>query len=122
MPELLHILSPEPGRDRLITPKNLYTRILAETGLGGISTFIVFIIALLGCALYLWLSPANETRYWGIAGLLGLIVVAVSANFFDSFALPNMWVVFGLITAAASISDQEVRMITSPGQDMGQGK
>ena len=121
-PELLHILSPEPGRDRLITPKNLYTRILAETGLGGISTFIVFILALLGCALYLWLSPANETRYWGIAGLLGLIVVVVSANFFDSFALPNMWVVFGLITAAASISDQEERMITSPGQDTGQGK
>jgi len=116
-PELLHILSPEQGRDRLITPKNLYARILAETGLGGIATFIVFIIALLGCTLYLWLSPANETRYWGIAGLLGLIVVAVSANFFDSFALPNMWIVFGLIAAAASISNKDTQIITSPTPD-----
>lgn len=112
MPELLHILSPEQGRDRLITPKNLYARILAETGLSGIATFIVFIIALLGCALYLWLSPVNETRYWGIAGLLGLIVIAVSANFFDSFALPNMWIVFGLIAAAASISNKDTQITT----------
>jgi len=110
LPELLRIVSPEPGRDRLITPKNLYFRILAEMGLLGIAAFLAFMIAILGCALYLWLSTNREEKYWGLAGLLGLVVVAVGAISFDSFTLPNMWVVYGLITAATSISEQNSRI------------
>jgi len=33
-PELLRLLLPEGNRERLITPKNFYLRLLAETGPG----------------------------------------------------------------------------------------
>lgn len=100
-PEVLRILTPEVGRSRLITPKNLYFRILAETGLLGMAAFLSFLTAILGCALFLWLTPEPQPRYWGMAGLLGFGVFLTAAFSFDSLALPNMWVVFGLTTAAA---------------------
>jgi hypothetical protein len=100
-PELLKIVTPDPGRNRLITPKNFYFRILSETGLIGAAAFVSFLIAILGCALFLWYSAEKEQYFWGKAGLLGLIAFALAAFSFDSFAIPNMWVVFGLITSAA---------------------
>jgi O-antigen ligase len=100
-PEVLRLVTPDVGRDRLITPKNLYFRLLAETGLVGMAFFLGFVTAILGCALYLWLASDRDQRFWGTAGLLGLLAFALSAFSYDSFAIPNMWVVFGLITAAA---------------------
>jgi O-antigen ligase len=100
-PEVLRILTPEVGRNRLITPKNLYFRILAETGLIGLAAFIAFLVAILGCALYLWLAHDRQQRFWGIGGMLGVLVFFAAAFSFDSFAIPNMWVIFGLITSAA---------------------
>ena len=102
-PELLRLLLPEGNRERLITPKNFYLRLLAETGLVGLGVFIAFLVALLGCALFLWFSSDREQKFWGRASLLGLIAFVVSAISFDSFAIPNMWVVFGLTTSAAWI-------------------
>ncbi|OGO39239.1 MAG: hypothetical protein A2W35_07665 [Chloroflexi bacterium RBG_16_57_11] len=103
VPEVLLMITPEPGRDRLITAKNLYLRLLAETGIVGAVTFLAFVIANLGCALYLWLSRQKEWEYWGAASLCGLLAFALSALTFDSFVIPNMWVLFGLITAATSV-------------------
>lgn len=102
-PEVLRLVVPEEGRDRLITAKNLYLRLLAETGIVGLATFIAFVMGVAACGLYLCLSRDPETSYWGKAGILGLIAFGLIALSFDSFALPNMWVVFGLITAAARL-------------------
>ena len=102
-PEVLRLITPEEGRNRLITAKNFYLRLLAETGLVGTAAFFAFLIAVCGCALYLWLSPDRERSFWGTAGLLGILAFALSAFSFDSLALPNMWVILGLTTAAASI-------------------
>jgi hypothetical protein len=102
-PEILRIVTPDAGRNRLITPKNFYYRLLAETGLVGTAAFFAFVVAVLGCALFLWFSPQGEEKYWGQAGLLGLVAFAFGAISFDSFALPNMWIVFGMITASAWI-------------------
>jgi hypothetical protein len=99
-PEVLRLVVPDSGGNRLITPKNLILRIMAETGMLGLVTFIAFIMAILGCALYLWLSPDSEVKFWGVGGMLSMIAFGLVANSFDSFAIPNMWVVFGLITAA----------------------
>ena len=101
LPEVLRLLTPEAGHDRLITAKNLYLRILSETGLAGLAAFTGFLVAVAGCAFYLWLSKDAEQKYWGVAGLLGVTAFLFSAISYDSFAIPNMWVVFGLITAAA---------------------
>jgi len=113
VPEVLLMVTPEPGRDRLITAKNLYLRLLAETGIVGAVTFMAFVIANLGCALYLWLSKHKEWVYWGTASLCGLLAFSLSALTFDSFVIPNMWVLFGLITAATRVmmSRSQVQML-----------
>jgi hypothetical protein len=64
---------------------------------------VAFVIANLGCALYLWLSRDKEWQYWGVASLCGLLAFSLSALTFDSFVIPNMWVLFGLITAATRV-------------------
>ncbi len=102
VPEILLMITPEMGRDRLITSKNFFLRILAETGIIGAIVFGVFLLIHLACALYLWLSPDKEWKYWGTASLCGLIAFSLSAITFDSFVIPNMWVLLGLITAANS--------------------
>jgi O-antigen ligase len=103
--EIIRQITPASGRDRLITPKNLYARLLAETGLLGTVVFTTFVLAIVGCLLFLLFSRSPDERYWGMSGSLAMIVFAIIVFSFDSFALPNMWIVFGLITAAAHISD-----------------
>ena len=108
VPEVLRLVVPESVGSRLITPKNLIIRIMAETGIIGLSTFIAFIIAILGSAIYLWLSTNKEVKFWGIGGLLGLIAFGLVAFSFDSFAIPNMWVIFGFITAAMRLEKRKI--------------
>jgi O-antigen ligase len=105
--EIMRQITPGVGRDRLITPKNLYARLIAETGLAGTAAFTAFLLAITGCLMYLWFSPCAEQHFWALGGVLALLVFAIVVFSFDSFALPNMWVVFGLITAAAHIPDPD---------------
>lgn len=106
VPEVLFMVTPQAGRDRLITAKNFYLRLLAETGIVGTTAFLAFFTAILGSAVYLWLDRRREWQYWGMASLCGLLAVALAALTFDSFVIPNMWVVFGLITAATRVMMQ----------------
>lgn len=105
-PEILLKLVPEKGRNQIVTVKNYLVRILAETGLVGLSTYIGFLVAIGGCVLFLWLSPGAEAQFWGLAGLLGLVAFIPATLSVDSFAIPNSWVVFGMITASAHIFQQ----------------
>ena len=107
VPEILFLTTPEMGRDRLITSKNFFLRIMAETGMLGTITFMTFVLVNLGYALYLRLSPEKEWQYWGTTSLCGLIAFALSALSFDSFVIPDMWVIFGLITASIRIATHE---------------
>lgn len=102
-PEILRILTPDIGLNRLVTPKNFYLRILAETGLIGAAAFLAFLFAILGCVLVLWYSAGRNRNFWGKAGILTLVAFVIAAISFDSFAIPNMWVNFGLLSAAAWI-------------------
>jgi O-antigen ligase len=105
--EIVRQITPMEGRNQLITPKNLYARLLAETGLFGTAAFTTFLIAILGCLLFLWFSPTPDFKFWGLSGFLAMVVFGMVILSFDSFALPNMWVVFGLITAAAHIPESQ---------------
>jgi hypothetical protein len=102
-PELLLKLVPEKGRNQVVTVKNFFVRLLAETGILGASAFTAFLVAVSGCVLYLLLSGESEGKFWGRAGLLGLISFLPVTLSIDSFAIPNMWVVFGLITASSAV-------------------
>jgi hypothetical protein len=111
-PELLHLIVPERGRNRLITSKIFFLRLLAETGIVGMVAFIAFLIAMIGCALYLWLSKVPPERYWGTAGLLGLFSFLIASLSFDSFAIPNMWIVFGFITCSTWLATRPANSIS----------
>ncbi len=103
--EIVRQITPGEDRDRLITPKNLVARLIAETGVIGLVAFFTYILSIVGCAVFLWFSPSSEQRFWGLAAFLALIVFLFLVFSFNSFALPNMWVVFGLITAAAHLPE-----------------
>lgn len=112
--EVLLMITPELGRDRLITSKNFFLRLLAETGIIGWITYTVFIIVNFGYAMYLWLSPDREWKYWGTASLCGLAAFGLSALSFDSFVIPDIWILLGLITAAAHIAAGEAASPHTP--------
>jgi O-antigen ligase len=105
--EIIRQTTPTEGQDRLITPKNLLARLLAETGLLGTAAFLAFVLAIVGCLIFLWLTPHPtsigwpDQKIWALGGAFGLIVFVFTVFSTDSFAIPNMWVTFGLITAAA---------------------
>lgn len=106
-PELLRHFVPGEERDRLVTPKNLHVKILAETGLAGLATYLAFLLVMVGYVVYLWARPDSESQFWGKAGMLGLVAYVMVSFSSDSFATPNMWVVFGLITAAVLVYSGE---------------
>jgi hypothetical protein len=92
-----------PGSKRVVTAKNFFARLLAETGFIGTAAFITFVIMLAGAGLYMWLSKDSNEKFWGAGALLGLIAFLVDTFSYDSFAIPNPWILFGLITAALAV-------------------
>lgn len=114
-PEVIRQSTPTEERDSLITPKNLLARLLAETGLFGTVTFLGFFVAVASCAAALWFSQGPEEQFWGIGGVLVMVVFAILIFTFDSFAIPNMWIVFGMITSAAHFIDPHPDELKSEG-------
>jgi len=102
-PQLFHLLVPSVKWSRISSAKHFLIRILAEMGIVGFGLFIVFLIVLGAMGLYLWKSRNLEERFWGTASLIGLAAFLGDTFSFDSFAIPNPWVLFGLITAAFSV-------------------
>lgn len=105
-PEVLSKLVPEKGRNQIVTVKNYLVRILAETGMVGLSAYVGFLVAMIGCVWVLHLTPGSEPQFWGLAGVFGLVAFFSASLSVDSFAIPNSWVVFGMITASAHIYQQ----------------
>jgi O-antigen ligase len=108
MPEVLTRLV--PGPTRIVTAKNFFARLLAETGIVGTAAFLSFLISLIGSGFYLWQSKFPEEKFWGTGALLAIIAFLVDSFSYDSFAIPNSWVVFGLITAAVTVYTKKVKL------------
>lgn len=102
-PELLRHLVPQQGRSRVVTAKHFIFRILAETGLIGIGILFTFLTLIVAGGIYLWLSRREDEHFWGTLTLLGVVAFLGDAFSFDSFAIPNPWVLFGLLTSAINI-------------------
>jgi O-antigen ligase len=95
VPEIARQLNPE---NRLYpNPKNLYLRLLAETGLVGFFVFLAFLFSVLGDALQALRSASGMMRYLGIAALFSWFAVALYNLTQDSFATPNLWINFGIL-------------------------
>jgi O-antigen ligase len=98
VPEISEQLS--PLSNLYPNPKNLYVRLLTETGLIGFVLFLAFYLTLLAEALSLLRGPA-AARWLGAAGIFALTAVLLQGVSQDSFAMPEMWVNLGLLAGAA---------------------
>lgn len=95
VPEIARQLSPE---NKLYpNPKNMYARLLAETGLIGFFVFAAFQFSLLADALSALQGKNIMARYLGIAGLFSWIALAAYNFTQDSFATPNLWINLGIL-------------------------
>jgi O-antigen ligase len=100
VPEIARQLSPD---NRLYpNPKNMYLRLLAETGLAGFILFIAFLFSVLGDVLRVLQSKMTIARYLGIAGLFSWIAIALYNATQDSFATPNLWINFGILVGMSA--------------------
>ncbi len=104
VPEIARQLNPE---SRLYpNPKNMYARLLAETGLIGFVLFIAFQFSLLGDALTVLRNSSPLARYLGIAGLFSWIAIAIYNVTQDSFATPNLWINLGILAGVTAVGIQ----------------
>jgi hypothetical protein len=112
VPEIARQLNPET---RLYpNPKNLYVRLLAETGLVGFFVFIAFLFSVLGDALRALQSGATVGRYLGIAGIFSWFALALYNVTQDSFATPNLWINFGIIVGMTAVMQDSENRVSSP--------
>jgi O-antigen ligase len=101
MPEILTRIVPDYVR--VTTAKNYFGRLLAETGILGTAAYLSFLVSLTVSGFALWISDKPEHKFWGTGALLGMVAFLIDSFSYDSLAIPNPWVVFGLITAAAKV-------------------
>jgi O-antigen ligase len=92
--------------DILLNIKNLWVRLLAETGIVGFSVFISWLIFLIA-NLKKYLN--NSHKLVSVLAFVGLLVIiALPAEGFsvDSFAMPYFWISLGLMTANLRIQSE----------------
>ncbi len=103
VPEISQQLSPDS--QQFPNPKNLYVRLLAETGLAGFVLLIAFYLALLADALGV-LRASNPVAHWlGTAALFTIAAVTLQGFSQDSFAMPELWINLGILVGAAQIGN-----------------
>ncbi len=112
VPEIARQLSPE---NRLYpNPKNIYVRLLAETGLIGFFVFIAFLFSVLGDALRALQSKTTLARYLGIAGIFSWFAIALYNATQDSFATPNIWINFGILVGMTAFTRESEKNTLTP--------
>jgi O-antigen ligase len=94
VPEIAEQLSPQSNL--YPNPKNIYVRLLAETGILGFALFLAFYLALFADALSLLRGP-TAARWLAAAGIFALTAVILQGISQDSFAMPELWVNLGLL-------------------------
>jgi O-antigen ligase len=101
VPEIARQLSPE---NRLYpNPKNMYARLLAETGLIGFFMFFAFLFSVLGDVLAPLKQNTSLARFVATAGLFTWFAVLIYNATQDSFATPNIWLNFGILIGVSAI-------------------
>ncbi len=102
VPEIARQLS--PSSNLYPNPKNLYVRLLAETGLPGFLLYLSFLFTLLASALQGLKREEPVWRFLGTAGFFSVIAIAAQGMSQDSFALPEMWLNLGMLAGVVSFA------------------
>jgi O-antigen ligase len=106
LPEIINIVN---GAPQFPNPKNLWIRLLAETGIVGFSIFMSWLLLLVSGAWSLMKKGKSLFPLLGVAGLLAILAQVFEGFSLDTFALPQLWIMLGLVTAAiSSMSKSEV--------------
>jgi O-antigen ligase len=97
--EIAQLLSP----DNLTYPntKNIYIRLLAETGIAGFWLFLAFYLLILGKVLTMLGSRRKELVFTGAAGLLAWFAIVIVGFTQDSLAMTNIWLPLGILVGLA---------------------
>lgn len=90
--------------------KNMYTRLLSETGFIGLAFFLVWIYLLWRSAGLSRKSASPTLQMVGLAGQLFILAYLFENLSMDSFAMPDQWVMTGLISAAGMAARREIRL------------
>jgi O-antigen ligase len=77
--------------------KNLFVRLLAETGIAGFWAFITFYLLMLSKVLKALKSRHKGTLYVGVASIFSFVAILASGFSLDSFAMPMIWIPFGIL-------------------------
>ena len=88
-------------------PKSLWVRLLAETGVIGFAVFISWLALLLVAAVRLVRKRRGVIRAIGLAALFTLLAQVTEGFSLDTFGLPQLWLVFGLLTAASQVQPRQ---------------
>jgi hypothetical protein len=83
--------------------KNLWVRVLAETGVVGFAFFLSWLFGLWQSARIVRASSDRFIRSFGWAGSFVIVGLLVEGFSVDTFALPYYWVSLGLLAAACEL-------------------
>lgn len=108
VPEIAKQLNPE---NRLYpNPKNLYVRLLAETGLFGFILFLAFQFYVLGDMLSFLLRKETWARFAATAGVFAWLGITFYNFTQDSLTTANIWLVSGILVGlSATSSHKEIK-------------
>jgi len=95
VPEIAKQLNPE--NQLYPNPKNIYVRLLAETGLIGFFLFVAFQLYVLGDMLALLLRQELWARFAATAGVFAWLAITFYNFTQDSLTTPNIWLVSGML-------------------------
>lgn len=99
VPEIAKQLNPE---NRLYpNPKNLYVRLLAETGLIGFFLFMAFQFYVLGETLNLLRQKELWARFAAVAGVFAWFAITFYNFTQDSLTTPNIWLISGIMVGVS---------------------
>ncbi len=102
VPEIAKQLNPE---NKLYpNPKNIYARLLSETGLIGFTLYLAFQFYLLGDMLALLLRKTKWKRFAATAGVFAWFAITFYNFTQDSLATPNLWLVTGVLAGLSANS------------------
>jgi hypothetical protein len=89
--------------------KSFWFRLLAETGIIGFSVFISWLYMLFQSSRLSQHSQYSAIKTLALAGQLSLLAFIGEGFSIDSFAMPYLWIMAGLIAAMGLLVRQEIR-------------
>ena len=94
--------------------KNMWVRLLSETGFLGFTVFAVWLVILWRSTMVTRKSNSPILQIVGLAGQLFLMAYLVEGLSMDSFAMPYQWLMAGLISAGGLLARKELSAKKKP--------